>query len=285
VGGRFVPIWRLGRMTRRAAQMAAVAVLGALVPLIVLGSLTLSQSETTVRREVAARLRLTTALSGALVAEQGRVHRLRGGRCRERPRLIRALADGDPDRFDKAEMGSQLLALEEYRHGQTTAGLLDLHGILRSVPSSPELVGRDFSSRGYFKGVVATHGTYVSEAFVSAVASHPFVVSIATYVRGSSPDGRGPGPPLAVLAASVQLDEVQHIVDNVVAVQGVNLWIADQKSQLVAAPGGHPTALRQVADMPIGAAASVAPGRLTRRLVDGQDLLVVRQRIDPLAGR
>jgi signal transduction histidine kinase/CheY-like chemotaxis protein len=278
----FVSIWRRGPLTRRAVRVAAMAVLGALVPLIVLGSLTLSLSENTVRKEVAARLGLTTALSGALVAEQvGSIVSVVEGAAK-RPRLIQALADGDPDRFDNAEIGSQLLALEEYRHGRTIAGLLDLRGVLRGSASAPELVGRDFSGRGYFKGVVSTQSTYISEAFVSAAAKHPFVVSIATYVRGSSPDGRGPGPPLGVLAASVQLDEVQHIVDNVVAVQGVNLWIADQKGQLVAAPGGNPTALRRVADTPIGTAASIPTGRLVGRVVDGQDLLVVRQRVDPL---
>jgi signal transduction histidine kinase len=85
-----------------------------------------------------------------------------------------------------------------------------------------------------------------------------------------------------VLAASVQLDEVQQIVDNVVDVQGVALWIADRKSQLVAAPGGRPAALRPVAGAPIGAAVSAAPGRLVGLDVDGEDLLVVRQPVVPL---
>jgi hypothetical protein len=36
------------------------------------------------------------------------------------------------------------------------------------VPGAPELIEKDFSGRGYFKGVVSTGGTYVSDAFVSA---------------------------------------------------------------------------------------------------------------------
>ena len=275
--GGFVSVRQRGRLTRRAVQVGALAVLGALVPLVVMGTLTLSQSEDAVRNEVAARLRLTTALSGALVAEQiGSIVSLVEGAAK-RPRLVQALADGDPDRFDNAEIGRQLQALEEYREGRTISGLLDLRGVLRGVPSAPELIGKDFSGRGYFKGAVSTGGTYVSEAFVSAVQRHPFVVSIATYVRAPGRDGQTPGPPLGVLAASVQLDEVQQIVDNVAEVQGVNLWIADQKGQLVAAPGGHPAALRPVTGAPIGSAASVAPGRLVGLSVDGEDLLVVRQ--------
>ena len=87
-------------LTRRGVQAGALAVLGALVPLIVLASLTLSKSEQAVRSEVGARLRLTTALSGALIAEQvGSIVSLVEGAAK-RPRLVEALADGDPDTED-----------------------------------------------------------------------------------------------------------------------------------------------------------------------------------------
>jgi two-component system sensor histidine kinase/response regulator len=207
--------------------VGALAVLGALVPLVVLATLTLTKSEAAVRHEVGARLRLTTSLSSALIAEQiGSIVSLIEGAAK-RPQLVQALADGHPDRFDHAEIDQQLQTLQEYRRGRTTSGLLDLDGILRGIPGAPELRGQDFSGRAYFKGVVATGGTYVSEAFVSAVQAHPFVVSIATYVRAPAAGGQPLGPPLGVLAASVELGEVQGIVDNVAAVQGVDLWIAD----------------------------------------------------------
>ena len=263
-------------------QVGALAVLGALVPLVVLATLTLTKSEDAVRSEVAARLRLTTALSSALIAEQiGSIVSLVEGAAK-RPRLVQALADGDPDRFDRAEIDRQLLVLQEYRHGRTTPGLLDLDGILRGIPGAPHLIGQDFSSRGYFKGVVATGDTYVSEAFVSATRAHPFVVSIATFVRAPATGGQALGRPLAVLAASIELGEVQEIVDNVAAVQGVNLWIADQRDRLVAAPGGRPTALHPVASAPISSAASVPAGRLVGVDDDGKELLAVRQQVAPL---
>jgi signal transduction histidine kinase/CheY-like chemotaxis protein len=262
--------------------VGALAVLGALVPLVVLATLTLTKSEAAVRHEVAARLRLTTSLSSALIAEQvGSIVSLIEGAAR-RPRLVQALADGHPDRFDHAEIDQQLQALQEYRHGRTTPGLLDLDGVLRGIPGAPELIGQDFSNRGYFKGVVATGGTYVSEAFVSAVRARPFVVSIATYVRAPAPAGQSLGPPLGLLAASVELGEVQEIVDNVAAVQGVNLWIADQRGRLVAAPGGRPTALVPVAGAPIDAVAAVPVGRLVGVDDGGQRLLAVRQQVVPL---
>jgi len=262
--------------------MCALAVLGALVPLVVLATLTLSKSEAAVRDEVAARLRLTTALSGAVIAEQvGSIVSLVEGAAK-RPRLVRALADGDPDRFDRAEIDQQLQALQEYRLGRTTPGLLDLDGVLRAIPGAPRLIGTDFSGRGYFKGLVSTGNTYVSEAFVSAAPGHPFVVSIATYVRAPGPAGQNLGPPLGVLAASVELGEVQEIVDSVAKAQGVSLWIADQKGQLVATPGGRPSALGPVAGVPVGSAAAAPPGRLVTLDYHGEELLTVRQQVTPL---
>ena len=278
----FASAGECGALTRKAMRVGALAVLGALVPLVVLATLTLTKSEAAVRHEVGARLRLTTALSSALVAEQvGSIVSVIEGAAR-RPRLVQALADGDPDRFDHAEIDQQLQALQEYRQGRTTSGLLDLDGILRGIPGAPELLGRDFSNRGYFKGVVATGGTYVSEAFVSAVRARPFVVSIATYVRAPATAGQSLGLPLGVLAASVELGEVQEIVDHVAAVQGVNLWIADQKNRLVAVPDGRPTALRPVASAPIDSVAEVPAGRLVDVDDGGEELLALRQQVLPL---
>ncbi|GAA0954434.1 response regulator [Virgisporangium aurantiacum] len=271
-----------GALTRRAIQVGALAVVGALVPLVVLATLTLTKSEAAVRHEVEARLRLTTSLSSALIAQQvGSIVSLIEGAAK-RPRLVQALADGDPARFDQAEIDQQIQALQEYRQGRTTSGLLDLDGILRGIPGAPELRGKDFSSRDYFKGVVATGGTYVSEAFVSAVQAHPFVVSIATYVRAPATGGQALGPPLGVLAATVELGEVQEIVDDVAAVQGVDLWIADQKGRLVAAPGGRPRALLPVASAPIDSVAEVAAGRLVDVDNGGEELLALRQQALPL---
>src|SRR5690349_8232551 len=107
-------------------QVGALAVLGALVPLVVLATLTLSKSQEAVRSEVGARLRLTTTLSSALIAEQiGEIVSLVEVAAK-RPRLVQALADGRPGRFDQAEIDQQLRVLQEYRQGRTTSGLLDL---------------------------------------------------------------------------------------------------------------------------------------------------------------
>jgi hypothetical protein len=225
------------RLARRSIQLALVASLVALLPLILLARLTTARAQDAVRDEVAVRLRVTTAMSAALLAGQlaGFVTLIEAEA--KRPTLVRAVAGGVPARFDKAEIQRELAALLAARDGLAGTGLFDLDGVLRSSPVAPELVGKDFSGRDYYKGLVATGDTHVSEAFESAQAGHPFVVTIATYVRAQ-------GKPLAIIVLGIELDAVQPLADSVAAVQGVNLWVADQRGKLLAAPTGRPSGLR-----------------------------------------
>lgn len=58
--------------------------------------------------------------------------------------------------------------------------LFDARGVLRATyPDLPEAIGRDFSHRDYYKGVMATKKPYVSEIFIRAVEPKYQVVSIA----------------------------------------------------------------------------------------------------------
>ncbi len=118
-------------LARRSIQLGLVATLVGLLPLVLLAKLTIAHAQDAVRDEVATRLRVTTALSAALLAEQ-----LEG-------------SGGDPTRFDDAEIQRQLTALMASRGGLAGSGLVDLDGVLRGSPVAPELVGRDFSGRDY----------------------------------------------------------------------------------------------------------------------------------------
>jgi signal transduction histidine kinase/DNA-binding response OmpR family regulator len=276
------PEGRRLRLARRSIQLGLVAALVALLPLVLLARLTTARAQDAVREEVGARLRLTTALSASLLAEQLAGFTTLVEADATRPRLVRAVADGDPARFDGAEIERQLEALLASRDGLAGAGLVDLDGVLRGIPGSPELIGRSFRARDWYRGLVTSRRTYVSEAFRSAQKGHPLVVTIATYVRAASPEGRPPGRPLAILVAGVRLDAVQALADSVAAVQGVDLWVADQRGKLLAAPGGRPAGLNPVATQPIGAAASLPAGQLDDVDVAGRATLVVRQQVSPL---
>ncbi len=276
------PEGRRLRLARRSIQLGLVAALVALLPLVLLARLTTARAQDAVREEVGARLRLTTALSASLLAEQLAGFTTLVEADATRPRLVRAVADGDPSRFDGAEIERQLEALLASRDGLAGAGLVDLDGVLRGIPGSPELIGKSFRARDWYRGLVTSRRTYVSEAFRSAQKGHPLVVTIATYVRAASPEGRPPGRPLAILVAGVRLDAVQALADSVAAVQGVDLWVADQRGKLLAAPGGRPAGLNPVATQPIGAAASLPAGQLDDVDVAGRATLVVRQQVSPL---
>jgi signal transduction histidine kinase/DNA-binding response OmpR family regulator len=273
---------RLG-LARRSVRLGLVATLVALLPLVLLAKLTTARAQHAVRDEVAARLRLTTALSASLLAEQLASFTTLVEADATRPRLVGAVADGDPARFDQAEIRRQLVALLASRKELAGTALVDLDGVLRASPVAPELVGRSFKTRDWYKGLLAGGGrTYLSEAFESAQKGHPLVVVVSTYVRAPSPDQRSPGRPLAILIAGVRLDAVQTLADSVAAVQGVNLWVADQRGKLLAAPGGRAPGLNPIAGQPIGRAASLRPGQLADVDLAGTATLVVRQRVTPL---
>src|SRR6266545_2511774 len=272
-------------LARRSIQLGLVATLVGLLPLVLLAKLTIAHAQDAVRDEVATRLRVTTALSAALLAEQLEGFVILAEAEAKRPRLVRAVAGGDPTRFDDAEIQRQLTALMASRGGLAGSGLVDLDGVLRGSPVAPELIGKDFSTRDYYRGLIAagdTGDSYVSEAFESAQKGHPLVVTISTYVRTPSPDGRTPGKPLAILLLGVELNAVQPLADSVAAVQGVSLWVADQRGKLLAAPGGRPPGLKQVAGEPIGQAASYRAGQLADVDLRGEAMLVVSQRVDLL---
>jgi signal transduction histidine kinase/ActR/RegA family two-component response regulator len=268
------------RLARRSIRLGLVATLVALLPLVLLARLTMARAQVVVRDEVAVRLRVTTAMSAKLLAEQlGGFVTLVEAEA-ERPRLVRAVAD--PSRFDDAEIKRELAALQASRDGVVATGLVDLEGVLRGSPVAPELIGKDFSTRDYYRGLIAAGDTYTSEAFESAQAGHPLIVTISTYVRAPSPDGRTPGKPLAIILLGVELDAVQPLADSVAAVQGVNLWVADRRGKLLAAPGGRPAGLKPVAREPIGQAVSHRAGQPADVDVGGEAMLVVHRRVDPL---
>jgi len=265
----------------RSTRLATVATVCALVPLVLLGVLATTRASDVVHAEVTKRLHLTTALSSELIAEQlGGVARLVEASARQ-PRLVEAVADGNPANFDDAEINEQLATLASAGEGMAASGLLDLDGVLRGSPVAPELVGDSFSDRDYFIGLVARGETYISEAFQSAQAENPFILTIATYVHEVADDGSR-GRPLAVVVGGVYLDQVQVFADEVAAVQGVNLWVADQRGTVLATPQGRPPELIGAADLAVGEADSAPAGEVVDIEVDDVPLLVVHEAVDPL---
>lgn len=266
----------------RLTKVGALSVLAALFPLILLAVVATSLSQGVVRDEVASRLRLTTDLSGSFVGEYfGSVITAVEARA-STVGLVEAVGDGGPDDFDSAGIDTALAALQVSRPDLKGVALLDLQGILRASSKSPQLIGQDFSTRAYFVGLRDTGRSFVSGAFVGSAAVDPTVVSIATYVRATSPDGRTLGDPLAALVVSISLDNVQAVVDELATAQAVQLWITDQNGVIVAQPGGlRPSGLELMADRQIGALESAPSGQPAAIELDGEQSLVVRETAGP----
>ena len=275
------PVGRRARLVR-LAQVGALSILGALVPLILLAFVATSLSQQVVRDEVASRLSLTTDLSGAFVGEYfGSIVAVTEASAGNQT-LVQAIGDGRSDTFDKDGIDSALQALQLSRPELKGVALLDLQGILRASSRSPQLIGRDFSGREYFVGLRSTGSSFVSGAFVGAAAgTDSTVVSISTYVRSPRPDGTV-GVPLAVLVVSISLENIQTVVDDLAVAQGVQLWVTDQNGIVVAQPGGlAASGLEAVADRQIGALESSPSGQPAVIELDGQQALVVRETAGP----
>ena len=239
----------------------------ALVSALPLGLLTWSSftlADHAVRREVEANLRTTSAVSAVFVAQQLKGLAALVESYAQRPTLVAALGDGNPDAFNRAAINAHLRALQSARVGIVGASLTGLDGrLVDVVPPTPEIVGRDFSARDWYKGLSATQHTYVSEAFAAAIAGRPLVVAVATYVRAPEP-----GRPLGILTAGYSLDAIEAFAKSAAGAQGVGLSVTDQRGTIVAAPGTRPAKLTSRRDD--AAVAAALRGRSGLRTVDGR---------------
>jgi PAS domain S-box-containing protein len=211
-------------------RLTLVLTVLALLPVVLLTTASLVLSTRAVSREVALRVRTTADVSAVFVDEQTSSLKDLVASYANRPLLVAAL--DHPGGVDHAAASIHLRSLYMNRKGVTGAFLTDVQGTVTDVlPTSPGVIGRNFAFRDWFKGVATTGGPYVSEAYQTALAGHPLVVAIATYVR--SPEGR----PLGVLAVIYNLDALRDYADQIARAQGISLQVTDQHGILLSAGG------------------------------------------------
>ena len=222
----------LRRLTRwiAGAGVLGVAAIFTLVPLIGLVAVTQRQAEETVARE--ARLSAqSSARAGANVVS---------AEIRGLEDVVRAYAQRRllQDALHGSARGSRglrrhLRELEQARPGISAAWALEPGGRLAAVvPATPEIVGRSFAFRDYYRGVMRTRRTYVSQSFVVASRNRPLSVAVADLV----PD-RGGGAP-GVLAAGYDLTAIQAFVARYARAERIALTVTDQDGRVVAGPRG-----------------------------------------------
>jgi len=252
----------------------ALFVLLSFMPLALLGYSSINLSERAVREEVDTRLRSTSAMSAAFIdQEMGSVAELVESYA-QRPSLMAALGDGTPAHFDSSLIQVQLDQLRQARVEFNGAFVTDLTGHLTGVvPATPEIIGKDFRFRDWYKGLTATGRAYISEAYETQIAGRPLVVAVATYVRAPSEKGQ-PGRPLAILAATYRLDGLQSFAKDVASAHGEGLTLTDQRGIELANADGAPRGLViRRHDPAVAAALQGRSGSLTQRGHSGDDLV------------
>lgn len=90
------------------------------------------------------------------------------------------------ERNDTEGVRAHLKDLVTQNAGLHRAVITDPNGILRyDYPPAPEVIGKDFSFRDWYKGVSTTQRTYVSEIYKRAAPPSLYLVALATPIRNA----------------------------------------------------------------------------------------------------
>ena len=155
------------------------------------------------------------------------------------------------------------------RPGIATAFLSTPDGKLVAIlPSTPSILGEDFSFRDWYKGVTRTKRPYFSEVYRSAVAGRPRVAAAAAPVfasRGAGAKRRMTG----IIVAAYGLDTVQRFAEDFASARGVGLTVTDQRATIVARPGSSPKEL--ISQKESAAVSAALAGKSGTMTIPGDD--------------
>ncbi|CAA9500739.1 MAG: BarA sensory histidine kinase (VarS GacS) [uncultured Solirubrobacteraceae bacterium] len=229
--------------------MSVVGLAGLLtiIPLLALVGITQNQAERTVRAEARAAAQTSARAGANAVAAE-----LRGLqdviRAYAQRRLLAAQLRGNDPR--EARVRRHLRQLAGAREGISTAWALDARGrLVDIIPATPEIVGRSFTFRDYYRGARRTGGPYVSEAFVVASRNRPLSVAVADLVMTAGGERAG------MLVAGYDLTAIERFIRRYAAAERVRLTVTDQRGIVVAGPGGPSDGRRSLRDDPLVAEA------------------------------
>ena len=259
------------RRTRGLLPLTGDRLIGAaavlmLMPLVMLVVLSTGQAE----RALTEQARATAASSARVSAEAIRLE-LTGlnelvGAYAERRLLAGALtAAADDPRAVRA--GRHLRQLRRGRPGIGVTAVLLPDGRLAGIdPSTPGLVGSDFSERDHFRGVMRTGRPYISEAFVTRARTRVPVVASASPIRRE-------GRVIGIIVAAYDLTTVQAFAERYSRAEGVELTITDQAGQAVASLRQGVSPMQALAGDPLVARALKGGAGITERTYGGRRTL------------
>ncbi len=109
--------------------------------------------------------------------------------------------------------------------------VFDLDGNLRAIyPPQPDLLGKNFAYRDWYKGVTRQWSPYISEVYQTSISPHQLVVAIAVPLRD---DG---GEPIAILMAPCAIDTMSRQLVETKLENGWTISLVDQHGHLSARP-------------------------------------------------
>jgi signal transduction histidine kinase/CheY-like chemotaxis protein/HPt (histidine-containing phosphotransfer) domain-containing protein len=216
--------------------LVAVFALLTLVPLATLAYAGIKLSTDAVSDEVDGKLQSNARLAALFVEKEMQGLRDVVVSYAQRPSLIAAMdRPGAPDR---EAIAFHLRGLSAARDGLGTVFVADESAILVDVlPSTPSILGQDFSHRDWYRGVRTSPGGYVSSVYTSAAAGAPQVVAAAARVEAPGVTG-GPPRTVGVIVAAYLTSTVQGFTDSFARSEDVSLTVVDQVGQVVAGDRG-----------------------------------------------
>lgn len=120
----------------------------------------------------------------------------------------------------------------------------DAQGIIRARVPHAATVGKDFSSREFFREAMRTRQQYLSSVYVSNAAKRPVV---ATAVPVLHADGRVAG----VLVGALSLQTLSRLVSVAVHDDGRAIYVVDSQGQLIADSRAAVESLRDMRTEPV----------------------------------
>ncbi|HTY84278.1 MAG TPA: response regulator [Silvibacterium sp.] len=132
---------------------------------------------------------------------------------------------------DLVVVGRNLRQAEALRPDFVFVSVYDLDGTMRGIyPPDPELLGRNYAFRDWYKGVSQQWKPYVSEVYQTAIAPHPLVTAIATPIRDEE------GKPIGILMAPFAVDALSRQLVGTSAENGWTISLVDKHGHVAARP-------------------------------------------------
>jgi PAS domain S-box-containing protein len=199
--------------------MALLTVLSLLlVVLMALSSIVLASHQVT--GDVNKQVRATASVSSVVVGEKMSDLTALVDSYATRSSLPNEVAAGSKE---NAQVEKSLTSLANAFPGISASFVASLRGTsLNTYPLEPAVIGMNFSYRDWYKGLVASGRTYISDAIVTKETGHPLAVTVTTYIRGAD------GQPIAILGVNYGLQAIKTFATNVGSAQGITLTLTDR---------------------------------------------------------